>query len=63
MGPAEHALREAWPARTPARKCRGAIGVSLDEPSPAGPKQRRTYVFNPGPWTDATVAAALERRR
>jgi hypothetical protein len=63
MGPAEHALREAWPARTPAPKCRGAIGVSLDEPSPSRPKQRRTYVFNPGPWTDATVAAALGMRR
>ena len=63
MGPAEGALRHAWPARTPAPKCRGAIGVSLDEPSPFGPKERRTYVFNPGPWTQAAVAAALEMKR
>ena len=63
MGPAEGALRQMWPSRTPAPKCRGSIGVSLDEPAPFGRKGRRTYVFNPGPWTAATVTAALEMKR
>jgi hypothetical protein len=63
MGSAEDALRQAWPSRTHAPKCRGAIGVSLDEPAPSGPRDRRVYVFNPGPWSAATVAAALEMKR
>ena len=63
MGPGETALRAAWPSRTPASKCRGAIGVSLDEPAPFGPRSRRTYVFNPDPWTDTTITAALEMKR
>jgi len=63
MGSEEGALRQAWPLRTPAPKCRGSIGVSLDEPAPFGPKERRVYVFNPGPWSAPTIAAALEMKR
>ena len=63
MGPSEEALREEWTRRTPAPKCRGAIGVSLDEPAPAGRKGRRAYVFNPGPWSADTVSAAMETKR
>lgn len=63
MGPASDAVRRAWPARTLAPKCRASIGVSLDEPAPFSRKGRRTYVFNPGPWTAATVTAALETTR
>ena len=63
MGPAEDVFRRAWPGRTPSPKCRGSIGVSLDEPIPLGRKGRRTYVFNPGTWTAATVSAALETKR
>jgi len=63
MGPAEDAIRHQWPLRTPAGKCRASVGMSLDEPSPSRRKGLRTYVFNPGPWSAATVSAALERTR
>jgi len=63
MGPAEGALRQAWPSRTPAPKCRGTVGVSLDEPAPIGPRGRRVYVFNPGPWSAPSIAAAMEMQR
>jgi hypothetical protein len=63
MGREAEALRRDWPSRTPAPKCRASIGVSLDEPAPFGRKGRRTYVFNPGPWTAATVSAAMEMHR
>jgi hypothetical protein len=62
MGSASEAVREAWPSRTLAPRCRDAIGVSLAEAAPFGRKGRRTYVFNPGPWTTATVSAALETK-
>jgi hypothetical protein len=63
MGPAETVLRQEWPLRTPAAKCRASIGVSLDEPRPSGRKGLRTYVFNPEPWSAPTVTAALEMKR
>ena len=62
MGSASAAIRETWPSRTPAPKCRDAIGVSLGERAPLGRKGRRTYVFNPGPWTAATVNAAIDTK-
>jgi hypothetical protein len=60
MGPAAPALRRDWGSRTPAAKCRGSLGVSLDEPAPWGRAGRRTYVFNPGSWSAPAVKAALE---
>jgi len=60
MGAASEAIRQAWPARSPAPRCRDAIGVSLGEPVVPGRKGRRTYVFNPGPWTTATVTTAID---
>ena len=38
--------------------CRGAVGVSLDAPVTVPPR-RRVYVFNPRPWDDASLSAAL----
>ena len=43
--------------------CRGAVGVSLDEPLPLQPGDRRVYVFNPASWTSGTVAQAREAIR
>ena len=63
MGPDSAIVKREWSRRTAAPKCRTSIGVSLGEPAPAGRKGRRTYVFNPGPWTAATVSAALETMR
>lgn len=63
MGADADVVRRDWPLRTPAPKCRGAVGVSLDERAPFAGRGRRTYVFNPGPWTAATVTAALEMKR
>jgi len=63
MGPGEETLRRTWASRTPAPKCQHTLGVSLDEPAPAGRNGRRTYVFNPQPWSPDTVSAALERTR
>jgi hypothetical protein len=63
MGPAEAVLRQQWPRRMPAGKCRSSVGVSLDEPSPPRRSGLRTYVFNPGSWSATTVTAALEMKR
>jgi hypothetical protein len=62
MGPADTTLRREWARRTPASKCRGALGISLDEPAPWRRAGRRTYVFNPAPWTATAVTAALEEK-
>jgi len=40
--------------------CRAAIGTSLDEPLRIRSASRRVYVFNPAPWTAASVARASE---
>jgi Protein of unknown function (DUF3142) len=63
MGRDTDIVRRDWPSRTPAPKCRAAVGVSLDERAPFARRAGRTYVFNPGPWTAATVTAALEMQR
>jgi hypothetical protein len=60
MGPASAALRRDWSLRTPAPRCRGSLGVSLDEPGPWRRRARRTYVFNPNAWNSAAVRAAVE---
>ena len=41
-------------------ECRGALGVSLDEPLPVRANGRRVYVFNASAWTPATVSQARE---
>lgn len=38
--------------------CRAAVGVSLDAPVTV-PPGRRVYVFNPRPWDEASLSAAL----
>ena len=38
--------------------CRGAVGVSMDAPVTV-PPGRVVYVFNPRPWDDASLSAAL----
>lgn len=40
------------------RACRGAVGISLDEPRALDAGGRRVYVFNPKPWTARAVADA-----
>ena len=39
-------------------ECRGALGMSLDEPLRIRAAGRRVYVFNASPWTPASVARA-----
>ena len=41
--------------------CRSAIGISTDTPLVRIPGGRRVYVFNPHSWTQADIAAVLER--
>lgn len=41
--------------------CRHSIGVSTDEAIASASSNRRVYVFNSQPWTEATVRRALER--
>ena len=56
MGPANEPFRRIALARdAAARPCRGAVGASLDEPIDAHIDGRRLYVFNPRPWTSATL--------
>lgn len=43
-------------------ECRGAIGISLDEPLRIRTQGRRLYVFNSDPWNAAAVTHALEIR-
>ncbi len=51
---------ERVPQRIRASVCRGALGTALDEPLPHVLPAPRTYVFNAGPWSAATVARASE---
>jgi hypothetical protein len=57
------AVRGEWPSRMPAPKCRDAVGVALGDRAFFTRRVGRTYVFNPAPWTAATVRAALEMTR
>jgi hypothetical protein len=59
MGPAAEGLRAEWSARTLSPRCRTSRGVSLDEAAPRRGGSRRTYVFNPGPWSAAAIRAAV----
>ncbi len=46
-----------------AAPCRHSYGISTDEPRPNLSATRRLYVFNPDPWTEASVRAILESRK
>jgi hypothetical protein len=63
MGPASAQVRADWSRRTPAPKCRGSVGLSLDEAKPPVRRGTRVYLFNPAAWAPATVSAALETTR
>jgi hypothetical protein len=58
LGPSEAPLRASLARRTVAPQCRGAIGLSLDEPLTVSTSRKRVYVFSPNPWTHAAVRAA-----
>lgn len=47
----------------PAKECRDAWGLSLDEPPLSAAPPRRVYVFNARPWTPASVHLALSQKR
>jgi len=56
MGPATAFLKDAAASSGALDdKCRTAIGASLDEPVTVVRQNRRVYVFNPVPWTPATL--------
>ena len=57
-GPAEAPRRNSLGDRLQSGRCRAALGLSLDEPLDARAGRRRVYVFNPSPWTAATIDAA-----
>jgi hypothetical protein len=59
MGPAEQPLRASIRDRMRAPICRGAIGVSLDEPFRIAARGSRVYVFNSQPWRQQSVEAAF----
>jgi hypothetical protein len=61
MGPADAPLRATAMTRLRAPACAGAVGTSLDEPLAGATGRRRVYVFNPEPWTAATIAGARQR--
>lgn len=46
-----------------ASPCRHSYGISTDEPRSHLSPMRRLYVFNPDPWTEASVRAILESRK
>jgi hypothetical protein len=61
MGPVHAAYaRIAASATAAAATCRSAVGTSLDEPLRMRAHARRVYVFNPEPWTAASIARARE---
>lgn len=61
MGPAEAPRRNALGGRLQSGRCRAALGLSLDEPLDVRRGRRRVYIFNPSPWTAATIDAARRR--
>jgi hypothetical protein len=50
--------RAASSRRGVARACRGALGLSTDEPLGVVADGRRVYIFNPKPWTARTIIDA-----
>jgi len=58
MGPAEAPRRNSLGDRLQSGRCRAALGLSLDEPLETRAGRRRIYIFNPDPWSAATIDAA-----
>ena len=59
MGPVNQPYLHLAQSRGDARpECRGALGVSIDEPRSVDAVRRRIYIFNPRPWTALTIADA-----
>ena len=58
MGSSEAPLRASLAWRALAPPCRAAVGMALDEPLTVSTRKKRLYVFNPSPWTDASVRTA-----
>lgn len=52
---------ERMPGRLTQPACAGSLGLALDEPLPPSLIAPRTYVFNPGPWSAASIAEASRR--
>jgi len=44
-----------------ADRSRFSLGLSMDEPPAAVPRNRRIYLFNPHPWTEESFKIALRR--
>jgi len=61
MGPSQLALRSQAADAMRARSCQGTLGISLDEPTNLSRPPARLYVFNPGPWTASSLAAAARQ--
>jgi hypothetical protein len=61
MGPVNQPFQRAAASRHGvARACRGALGLSTDEPLGVDADGRRVYIFNPRPWT---ARAIIDARR
>jgi hypothetical protein len=65
MGPDDRAVRRhlAGGGDFSLSVCRGSVGIATDEPVPALPASRRTYVFHPRAWTARAVPEARARLR
>jgi hypothetical protein len=64
MGPFNEPYARLAESRTGSvAACRGAIGLSLDEPRPIEASGRRVYVFSPKPWTARSIADARREAR
>jgi hypothetical protein len=61
MGPANAPFqRMATSPSSAAAPCRGAVGISVDEPPALTRRGRRVYIFNPRTWTRAAVLHARD---
>jgi hypothetical protein len=61
MGAANEPFRRVALSRSAAAPaCRGAVGLSLDEPLGARPEGRRVYTFSPQPWSGMTLLQARQ---
>jgi len=59
MGPVNQPYLHLARSRSDARaECRGALGLSVDEPRAVDAARRRVYLFNPKPWTARMIADA-----
>ncbi|MGB9181784.1 MAG: DUF3142 domain-containing protein, partial [Pyrinomonadaceae bacterium] len=47
----------------PEALCRRSNGISTDENLNGVPRQRRSYIFNPKPWSSASVSVVVERSK